>query len=120
MDLEELLSQDFCAALEYRISHAWSQLSGPLRWYWCDGILPPELSAGYSVAQLQRTKHIPARGWIGNTPTTTLFTLTIRFGPQALRAIAQQQSLQACIPGADTADWLTLNVAHETLTIQLL
>jgi hypothetical protein len=121
MDLEELLSRDFCELLEHRMSNAWAQAAGRrLSNWWCDGILPPEISMGYSVEQLLKRRQLPARAWLGRDSTTSVFQLTIQLGPQSLQALTYNHPFQDCIPGTTSAAWITLDTEHQLAIVHLL
>ena len=115
-----MLTQEFCDYLEYQISAALHASMDPdKRGCWCDGILLLEFPEDYTTQQVNSTKQVVTRAWMGKSGQDH-YTLTIRFGKKAVRYYMRENTLEDCVPATDNADWIILNNGTLTAVIELL
>jgi hypothetical protein len=122
MTVEQVLTSEFCELLEYRISQALAQSSEVWnRRYWCDGILMPEISDGYSIEQIRKSQQISARAWMcEGSKTQEVFQLFIKLSLSSMKALIQGKPLQSFIPIGAAEAWVLLDWEVKSIVVQML
>jgi hypothetical protein len=114
-----MLDQDFCDALEYKISAALANTDDEkVKGFWCDGVLLCEPDNHYSQKFINDNRQTTLEAYFGQDGQT-LYTLTLYFGPKSLSRYARNLDILTCVPETDCTNWLFIDVDTKTLEIQL-
>lgn len=115
-----MLDQDFCEALEYKVSEALANLTEKnLNELWCDGILLSEPNSHYSQKFINDNRQTTLKAFVGRNGQTP-YILTLKFGPQALSRYALNLNILTCVPETDVANWFSIDVNTKTIEMQLI
>lgn len=114
-----MLDQDFCEALEYKVSEALANLADKkLNGLWCDGILSSEPDSHYSQKFINDNRHIKMKAYVGYDGQGS-YTLTLKFGPKALSRYARNLEILTCIPETDFDNWFFIDTNAKKIEMQL-
>ncbi len=114
------LFKDFCLHLEYHLCATFKNLhQNGMVGLWCDGVsclnsIDPQLTKKH----VHDTRKIETWAYLGNDGQD-IYRMTIRFGKYSLRKFAEGKSLIDCIPGAETMDWIDIDIDKKTIELRL-
>lgn len=80
--------------------------------------MPPFFDGELSQKSVNDTRKIITTAYIGHGGEQ-VFEMTIRLGKYALRRYAKGSSMVDCIPGAESMDWITLDVENKKIEVRL-
>ncbi|WP_207430971.1 hypothetical protein [Sabulibacter ruber] len=111
----ESLDEDFCSALEYRLTRIFRESDQKeIRSLWCDGISPGIETNDNPID----SRRIRTKAWIGKDGQEE-FSMTILLGEEAIVKFLNGGSLIDSIPREETKDWMDIDTEGRTVTVQL-
>lgn len=113
-------NEEFCSHLEYRLKEAFGKTNSTATdGFWCDGISwTPTNSRQLSKLSVNKARKIETIVWIGKSGQDE-YNLTIEFGKYALRRYAKGSSLEDCIPGSESMDWIEIDKDNKRMKVKL-
>ncbi len=114
----------FCIELEYHLCEAFENADRAdpdrdTRGFWCDGVCCPEPSEPQMTRKrVNDTRKMVTKAWIGKNGQGE-YEMTIRFGRRALSRYAKGRALTDCLPGAETMDWIDIDIRKKIIEIRL-
>lgn len=114
-----MLDQDFCEALESKVSEALANLADKkFNGLWCDGILISEPDSHYSQKFINDNRQTKLKAYVGYDGQDS-YILALKFGPKALNRYARNLDILVCIPETDFDNWFFIDIERKTIEIQL-
>lgn len=108
-NIKQSIAQSFFENLEFHLSGALKNSADKaLRWFWCDGIMPPEDMTQLCPENLRKTQRIITKACIGQSGQD-IYDLYINLGPIALQNCIEQPDWNDCLPSNDSTDWFTIS-----------
>jgi hypothetical protein len=113
-------NEHFCTHLEYHLGMTFEKSDRPeLKGFWCDGVSwSPISDRQLSVKSVNDTRKIVTKAWIGKNGQDE-YKMTIHFGKYALRRYAKGTEMIDCIPGAESMDWIDIDVESKNIDLRL-
>ena len=93
---------------------------------WCNGVVPLDNSALYSIERILKNRQLIAKAWIDeglgeDEGLQHLYDLRLKFGDNSAEGLKAAERLDACFPDVGFDSWkITLDKVNKTIDVQLL
>jgi hypothetical protein len=89
-----------------------------IKYFWCDGVSLPKAIGALSIQQVNKARKIITTAWVGQHGEEN-YELMILLGRKALSRYVRGLSLDACVPDAESPNWLTVDLVNRKIILQL-
>ena len=114
-----MIDQAFCELLEYEICRALENSDlEEIKGFWCDGVLMSKPEACYSQKFINDNRQMEFKALIGKDGQTE-YTLILKLGKYALRALARNRNITEHILFADKKTGFNMDVKSRQIEILL-
>ena len=93
---------------------------------WCNGVVPLDNSALYSIEQILKNRQLVAKAWIDeglgeDEGLQYLYALILKFGDKSAQSLKAAERLDACFRDDGFDSWkITLDKVNKTIDVQIL
>jgi hypothetical protein len=116
---ENMIDQNFCDALEYKLCELLSNSSSDdVRGFWCDGVLKSEQEHCYEASRINHTKKIELKAFVGNDGQDE-YELALHCGKNSLRKILRNQVFFDTFPTDDADSKFIVDIDLQRIEIHL-
>ena len=108
----------FCVHLEYALTRSFTHSEEvEVASFWCDGVIPPDLSRDELTVKLLADKEIFLDAFIGSTGQDR-YKILLKLGERAICQVNQGSDLVACIPKSSEPFW-SIDTPKRIVTVAL-
>ena len=123
---KKMFDEVFCVQLQLAITISLKQSADrEQRRCWCNGVVPRDNDALYSVEQVMETRQLMAKVWIDegrgqDEGLQYLYDMRLNFGDKSVDCLKTGDRLETCIPDSKVESWISLDRQNRTIDLQLM
>jgi hypothetical protein len=113
-----MIDEFFCDHLEYTLTRAFKYWEGvEVVSFWCDGVVPPDLSGEELKEKLLTDEEIVLDAFIGSSGQDR-YKILLKLGQRAISQVNQSNELVSCIPDISESFW-AIDTRKRIVTVAL-